>query len=126
MLDFPAANEYYSWHTRHPLVIARTTAPGGHSMIHPLSVIFSLLLTVGFASAALAQEEAHYEGYSIGSNPNPESGTPLNARGLVTALYSPLVSDFVTNEYTWVVEGLIAQGSVLSDSQWVTTYVPGG
>src|SRR5437868_3806746 len=95
-------------------------------MIRSLTVALAILLTVGLASAAFAQEEVHYEGYSIGTNPNPESGTPINARGLVTALYNPLVSDFTANEYTWVISGLVSQGSVLKDSSWETTYVPGG
>jgi hypothetical protein len=80
-----------------------------------------LVLALAFPLAAMAQEEAHFEGYTHHSNPNI-AGTVLDGRGLVTALYPPLVSNFGTNEYTWEILGLVSQGSVLRDSVYFTTY----
>jgi hypothetical protein len=87
-------------------------------------VVFFLVVALAAAGAAYAQEEAHYEGYSMGSNPSP-AGTPMNGRGLVTALYPPLVKNFALNEYTWVFDGLVSLGSALKDSVYYTNYIIG-
>lgn len=69
--------------------------------------IFTALATAG---TAFAQEEVHFEGYWV-TNPVGGPGTTLDGRGLVTALYPPLVSNFVANEYTWTTSGLSVAGS---------------
>ncbi len=81
--------------------------------MHRLSTIVAIalaLLLLG-AGSVWAQEEAHFEGYFINSTQPPVNPNPnvlgLAGRGLVTALYAPLVSNFVVNEYTWVITGLI-------------------
>ena len=84
----------------------------------------AVLLSLAVAGAAYAQEEAHYEGYTYGSNPSL-AGTELKGRGLVTALYAPLISNFVKFEYTWVLDKCFSNGSVLRDSVYNTTYAVG-
>ncbi len=87
------------------------------------AITSAIILTLCLALPAFAQEEAHYEGYFINSahpatNPNP-GVIGLEGRGLVTALAffgSPLTSDFVTNEYTWVLKGLVPISSTLFGS----------
>lgn len=86
--------------------------------------VLAVLLSLAVVGAASAQEEAHYEGYTYGSNPSL-AGTELKGRGLVTALYPPLVSNFVVNEYTWVIDRLYSNGSVLTDSVYNTSHAAG-
>ncbi|MBI5837686.1 MAG: hypothetical protein HZB25_10610 [Candidatus Eisenbacteria bacterium] len=90
-------------------------------------VTIAALLVVALMApmAAFAQEEAHYEGYTRFTNPSLP-GTVINGRGLVTALYPPLVSAFSTHEYTWEMLGLTSLGSVLRDSVYTTTYSVAG
>ena len=71
-----------------------------------LSAVFAALLLLSLAGSALAQEEAHYEGYFLNSAA-PSTSSTLSGRGLVTAIYAPLASNFVANEYTWVIDGLL-------------------
>ena len=90
-----------------------------------VTVAVLLILALAAPVAALAQEEAHFEGYTHFTNPNM-IGTLIDGRGLVTALYSPLVSNFGVNEYTWEVGHLMSLGSVLRDSVYRTTYAVTG
>ncbi len=82
-------------------------------------------LAVTVASVAMAQEEAHYEGYFYNSanppvNPNPLPG--MGGRGLVTAIYAPMISNFVANEYTWVIDGLLPTGNTVVGTTTYTSY----
>ncbi|MBI5837685.1 MAG: hypothetical protein HZB25_10605 [Candidatus Eisenbacteria bacterium] len=90
-------------------------------MLRTATLFLILLLALVVAAPVLAQEEAHFEGFTRNTNPNI-AGTVINGRGLVTALYAPLTSNFVANEYTWEILGLTSQGSVLRDSVYYTTY----
>jgi len=91
--------------------------------------VFAVLLSLAVAGVAVAQEEAHYEGYFINSahpptNPNP-GVIGLEGRGLVTALAfpgSPLTSDFVHFEYTWVLTGALPAASSTVGTTTYTTY----
>ena len=87
-------------------------------------LLFLLLLAP--APRVSAQELAHLEGYLINSAQpavNPNSGViGLEGRGLVTALYPPIVSNFVANEYTWVLKGLVPLSNVTVGSTTYTTY----
>jgi hypothetical protein len=89
------------------------------------TVAVLLVLALAVPVAAMAQEEAHFEGYTHFTNPNI-MGTVIDGRGLVTALYAPLVSNFGLNEYTWEVKHLMSMGSVLRDSVYHTTYSVAG
>jgi len=90
-------------------------------------VLMVVLLALLVAAPVLAQtgppgpQEAHFEGFSRHTNPNPP-GTVIDGRGLVTALFPPMITDFVHNEYTWEMLNLVSQGSVLKDSVYYTTY----
>ncbi len=91
-----------------------------------VTILAAVALVAFSAGAALAQEEAHYEGYFINSaqppvNPNPQT-IGLAGRGLVTALYSPLVSNFTTNEYTWVIQNLLQTGNTVNGTTTYTSY----
>jgi len=95
-------------------------------MKRSVTAIFAALLVLSVAGAAFAQEEAHYEGYFVNSahpavNPNP-GVLGMEGRGLVTAIYPPLVSNFVLNEYTWVATGLLPIGNTVSGTTTYTTY----
>lgn len=92
-------------------------------MIRARQVCIAFLFAAAFSAPALAQEEAHYEGYATGLN-SAANGTWVSARGLVTALYLPLSSDFVANEYTWVITGLIPTNTTFQDSVYTTVYQP--
>jgi hypothetical protein len=75
--------------------------------------------------AAPGPQEGHFEGFTRNTNPNIIPGTIIDGRGLVTATFPPLVSNFNTNEYTWELVGLVSQGSVYRDSSYVTVYTCG-
>ncbi len=90
-----------------------------------VTVALLLLIAIAAPMVAFAQEEAHYEGYTRFTNPSLP-GTVINGRGLVTALYPPLITNFAGNEYTWELLGLTSQGSVLSDSVYYTNYAVSG
>ena len=85
---------------------------------------------VTFASVAMAQEEAHFEGFFTNSTCPPTNPNPgvfgVEGRGLVTALYAPLVSNFVANEYTWQIQGLVPVGNVQNGSTCYTSYAVNG
>ena len=79
-----------------------------------------------FPPQAQSQELIHMEGYFINSiypavNPNP-GVNGLEGRGLITALYSPLTSNFVANEYTWVIKGLLATSTRIVGTQSFTNF----
>lgn len=87
--------------------------------------VLGIAAMLAFASAAFAQEEAHFEGYWQG-NPNPPIASLLSGRGLVTALYPPLVSNFVANEYTWTMTGLQVVGAnVVGTTEYVAYNLAG-
>lgn len=83
-----------------------------------LVLAIGILTALVTAGAAFAQEEVHFEGYWV-TNPFGGPGTSLEGRGLVTALYPPLTSNFVANEYTWTTSGLTVAGASVVGS---TTY----
>ena len=66
------------------------------------------------------------EGFFVNSahpaaNPNP-AVVGLAGRGLVTALYAPLVTNFTANEYTWVMSGLLPIANTLYGTTTYTSY----
>lgn len=72
------------------------------------------------AGVAAAQEELHCEGMAHGLSVSAPGDTPA-ALGLVTSLFPPLTSNFVMNEYTWKLAGLVSRGSTSSDGKVFST-----
>ncbi len=92
-----------------------------------VTIALAAVAALSFASIAFAQEEAHYEGYFQYGGAISAPGVNLHGDGLVTALYPPLVSNFVANEYTWHLNSLTSQGSVnTGGSQWRTNFTTAG
>jgi len=94
-------------------------------MARTVTILALVVLALAAPVAAFAQEEGHFEGFTRFTNPSLP-GTVINGRGLVTALYPPLVTNFNANEYTWEFLNLVSMGSVLRDSVYYTTYAVGG
>ncbi len=92
-----------------------------------VTIALTALTALTLASLAFAQEEAHYEGYFQPGGSVSGPGQNLHGDGLVTALYPPLVSNFVAKEYTWHISGLTSQGSVnTGGTQFRTNYTTVG
>lgn len=87
-------------------------------------------LAVAISGVAMAQEEAHFEGSFVNSTCPPTNPNPavfgLEGRGLVTALYAPLTSSFVLNEYTWVIKGITPVANTVVGTTCYTSYAVAG